>query len=65
MTIEDDFLAELNDYEHRISEERRQKEEAIVKHNEAIRFLISLNIPKEEISQRLGISIVDINSINN
>ena len=86
MAIEDDFLAELNDYEHRISEERRQKEEAIVKQekaiinqneaivkqneaifkqNEAIRFLISLNIPKEEISQRLGISIVDINSIEN
>ncbi|MEZ5044758.1 MAG: hypothetical protein R2828_32980 [Saprospiraceae bacterium] len=29
MTIEDDFIAELNDYEHRIAEADRQKQEAL------------------------------------
>lgn len=31
MTIEDDFIAELNDYEHRIAEANTQKEEALQK----------------------------------
>jgi len=100
MIIEDDFLAELNSYEHRISEERRQKEEAVSKEKEAvlkekeavlqrneaiskrkeaiskqkeaiskqnvaIRLLISLNMPKEEIAKRLEISIEEINKLNN
>ena len=34
MTIEDDFIAELNDYEHRIAEADRQKQEALRKQAE-------------------------------
>ncbi|MEZ4984890.1 MAG: hypothetical protein R2795_07615 [Saprospiraceae bacterium] len=29
MTIEDDFIAEINDYEHRIAESEKQREEAL------------------------------------
>ncbi len=34
MTIEDDFIAELNDYEHRIAEATYQKEEALLRQEE-------------------------------
>jgi DNA-binding NarL/FixJ family response regulator len=64
-------LAELNDYENRIAEatkqkeeerrqkeeERRQKEEAIRKQEEAVRLLLSLGMPAAEIAQKLGLSL--------
>ena len=37
MTVEDDFLAELNEYENRIAEETKLKEEALRKQEEAQR----------------------------
>lgn len=70
MTVEDDFLSELNEYENRIEEEkklkeeeRRQKEEALRKQEEAlrkqeeaIRLLLGLGMSREEIAQKLGLS---------
>ena len=77
MTVEDDFLQELNDYENRIAEqtkqkeeERRQKEEALRKQEEerkqkqeAIKLLLSLGISHQEISQKLGIPIAEIKAL--
>jgi AraC-like DNA-binding protein len=63
MTVEDDFLAELNEYENRIEEEkklkeeeRRQKEEALRKQEEAIKLLLGLGMSRQEIAQKLGLS---------
>lgn len=56
MTVEDDFVAELNDYEHRIAEATTQKEEAIRKQEEAVRLLLGLGMPAAEIAQKLGLS---------
>lgn len=49
MTVEDDFISELNDYENRIAQETMLKEEAI-------KLLLSLGVPKEEIARKLGLS---------
>lgn len=63
MTVEDDFLSELNEYENRIAEATKQKEEAQRKQEEerkqkeeAIKLLLSLGLPKEEIARKLGLS---------
>jgi len=69
MNVEDDFVAELNDYEHRIEEaneqkeeerrqkeeERRQKEEALRRQEDAVRFLLALGVSVEEIAQKIGL----------
>ena len=57
MTVEDDVLAELNEYENRIAEAIKQKEEALRKQEEAIKLLLSLGVAKEEIAHKLGISL--------
>ncbi|MEZ5044760.1 MAG: hypothetical protein R2828_32990 [Saprospiraceae bacterium] len=71
MTIEDDFIAELNDYEHRIAEADRQKqealrqqaeerslkEEALRRQEEAVKLLLSLGMPAEEVAQKLGLEL--------
>jgi len=64
MNVEDDFVAELNDYEHRIEEaneqkeeERRQKEEERRQKEDAVRFLLTLGVPAEDISQKLGLAL--------
>ncbi len=56
MTVEDDFLAELNEYENRIEEEKKLKEEALRKQEEAIGLLLGLGMSKEEIAQKLRLS---------
>jgi AraC-like DNA-binding protein len=63
MNVEDDFVAELNDYEHRIKEaneqkeeERRQKEEAVRRQEDAVRLLLTLGMPVEDIAQKLGLT---------
>lgn len=75
MIVEDDFLAELNDYEHQIAEsekqkeeerrlkeeERRLKEDAIRKQEDAIRLLLKMGMSKHEISKSLGISLDELN----
>ncbi len=77
MTVEDDFVAELNDYEHRIEEadkqkeeERRLKEEAVRKQEEerrqkeeAVRLLLTLGMPAEEIAQKLGLALEYVASL--
>lgn len=74
MTIEDDFIAELNDYEHRIAEatyqkeeallrqeeERSLKEEALRKQEEAVRLLLSLGVPAAEVAQKLELDLDDV-----
>ncbi len=71
MTVEDDFVAEINDYEHRITEatkqkeeerrqkeeERKLKEEAIHKQEEAVRLLLSLGMSAEDIAGKLNLSL--------
>jgi predicted RNase H-like HicB family nuclease len=71
MTIEDDFIAELNDYEHRIAEANTQKEEALQKHEEAlqkheealqkqeeaVRLLLNMGMPADEIAAKLGLDL--------
>ena len=78
MIVEDDFLSEIHEYEHRIAEsnqqkeeerrqkeeERRQKEEAIRKQQEAIKLLLKSGMTKEEISAVLQIPIADIEKIH-
>ena len=71
MIVEDDFLSELNDYEHRIAEsekqkeeERRQKEEAQRKQEEAIKFLLELGVSKDDIATKLNIPFSDIDKLN-
>ncbi len=67
MTVEDDFIAEINDIEHRAEEERKLKEEerklkevAISKQKEAIKLLYKTGMPIEEISKALSISLEDL-----
>lgn len=64
MTIEDDFIAELNDYEHRIAEANTQKEEALQKQEEAlqkqeeaVRLLLNMGMPADEIAAKLGLDL--------
>ena len=75
MIVEDDFLAELNDYEHQIAESEKQKEEerrlkedairkqedAIRKQEDAIRLLLKMGMSQHEISKSLGISLDELN----
>jgi hypothetical protein len=70
MTVEDDFVAELNDYEHRIEEadkqkeeERRLKEEAVRKQEEAVRMLLTLGAPAEDIAKKLGLTLEHVLSL--
>ncbi|MBK9566161.1 MAG: hypothetical protein IPO37_13615 [Saprospiraceae bacterium] len=55
MIVEDDFLSELNDYEHRIAEsekqkeeERRQKEEERRQKEEAVKLLLKTGMPNQK-----------------
>ena len=78
MTVEDDFLSELNEYENRIAEatkqkeeaqrkqeeERKQKEEAQRKQEEAIKLLLGLGVSKEDIAQKLGISLEELKGLD-
>jgi hypothetical protein len=64
MTVEDDFIAELNDYEHRIAqalqkqdEALRKQDEALRKQDEAVRLLLSLGVSAEEIAQKLELTL--------
>jgi len=79
MDIEDDLLAHFNEYEHRISEgvkqkeeERRQKEEAQRQADkerrqkeDAIRMLLRYGISAEEIAERLNIALEVVVDIRN
>lgn len=72
MTVEDDFIAELNDYEHRIAqalqdqeEAIRKQEEAIRKQEEAIRLLLGTGMPAEEIAQKLGLPMDAVAALQN
>ena len=54
MTVEDDFIAELNDYEHRIAEATQKQEEALRKEEEALRKEEeALRKEKEERAQKM------------
>ncbi len=60
MLVEDDFYNEIMEYEDRVKdtlrmkeEERRMKEEALRKKEEAIRLMLDSNISKELISPKL------------
>ncbi len=78
MTVEDDFLSELNEYENRIAEATKQKEEAQRKQEEAqrkqeeerkqkeeaIKLLLSLGLPKEEIARKLGLSLEEFEGLD-
>lgn len=70
MTVEDDFLSEINDYENRIAEanklkeeERKLKEDALRKQEDAIRLLLSLGVAKTEIAQKLGLPLEVITAL--
>lgn len=79
MTVEDDFVAQINEYENRIveadkekEEARRQKEEAHRQKEEerrqkeqAIRLLLNMGVSKEAIAQKLNIAIKDITDLEN
>lgn len=93
MTVEDDFISELNEYERRIleetklkeeavrkqeeerkqkeeavrkqEEERRQKEEAVRRQEEAIKLLLGMGMPREQIAQQLGLSLESIAALEN
>ena len=41
----------------RQGEERRQKEEALHKQEEAVKLLLSLGMPAEEVAQKLGLEL--------
>jgi DNA-binding NarL/FixJ family response regulator len=71
MTVEDDFLSELNEYENRIAEATKQKEEAQRKQEEerkqkeeAIKLLLSLGLPKEEIARKLRLSLEELEGLD-
>ncbi|MBV6428101.1 MAG: hypothetical protein KIPDCIKN_02627 [Haliscomenobacter sp.] len=71
MTVEDDFLSELNEYENRIAEATKQKEEAQRKQEEerkqkeeAIKLLLSLGLPKEEIARKLGLFLEELEGLD-
>ncbi len=71
MLVEDDFYNEIMEYEDRVKdalrmkeeerrmkeEERRMKEEALRKQEEAILLMLDSNISKELISQKLDIPL--------
>lgn len=57
MTLEDDFVVEINDYEHRITEATKQKEKAIHKQEEAVRLLLSLGMSAEDTAGKLNLSL--------
>ena len=70
MTVEDDFLSELNEYENRIAEATKQKEEAQrkqkeaqQKQEEAIKLLLGSGIPKDVIAEKLGIPLEDLEGL--
>ncbi len=79
MTVEDDFISELNEYENRIAEankqkegerqqkeeERRQKEEERRQKAEAIKLLLRLGMDKAEIAQHLDIPLQTIPDLEN
>jgi len=60
-----DAISKRNDAISKRNEAISKQKEAISKQNVAIRLLISLNMPKEEIAKRLEISIEEINKLNN
>lgn len=60
MDIEDDLLAHFNEYEHRISEEIKQKEEERRQKEDAVRMLLLNGISAEEISKRLNIALEEV-----
>jgi hypothetical protein len=70
MIIEDDFLSELQDYENRIVDERKLREEAQMKQQEAqmkqmvaIKFLLEVGVSKEDIASKLNIPLSDLDSL--
>ena len=77
MIVEDDFLSELQDYENRIVDERKLKDEALRKQKEALRkqeeaqrkqeeaimFLIELGVSKDNIASKLNIPVSDIDRL--
>jgi len=63
MNVEDDFVAELNDYEHRIEEANQQKEEERRQKEEAVRLLLVLGVSVEEIAQKLGLPAAYIKTL--
>ena len=74
MTVEDDFIAELNDYEHRIAEALQKQEEALQKQAEekqqkeqeraqkmkAVALLLNLGVSKAKIAEQLGLSLDEL-----
>lgn len=77
MSVEDDFLEEINDYETRLAEAIkkqddairkeqdaiRKEQDAIGKKDEAVKLLLKHKISPEEISQKLGITVEYIMNI--
>ena len=63
MIVEDDFLSEINDYEHRIAESNKQKEEALRKQEEAVKLLLKSGMSKLEISHALQIPMEELDRI--
>ena len=70
MIVEDDFLSELQDYENRIVDERklrdealRKQKEALRKQEEAIKFLLELGVSKTDIASKLNIQLSDIDRL--
>jgi hypothetical protein len=65
MIVEDDFLSELNDYEHRIAESEKQKgrrtkakrRRTIRQKEEAVKLLLKTGMPKLEIARSLNIPL--------
>jgi hypothetical protein len=70
MIVEDDFLAEIHDYENRIATSQenekialQQKAEALQKQAEAIKLMLDLGVEIEVISKKLDLSIDEIKRI--
>ena len=70
MIVEDDFLSEINEYEHRIAESNLQKEVAIRKQEEerrqkeaAVRLLLKSGMAIGDISSALAISMDELERI--
>ncbi len=55
MTVEDDFMTALNDYEHRTAEATKQRKEERRQKDEAIIPLLSFEASVKDIAQRLGL----------
>ncbi|MFM8449948.1 MAG: hypothetical protein ACKOAY_07565, partial [Haliscomenobacter sp.] len=67
MSVEDEFIAEMQGYEDRLleaiaqrEEAQREREEARVGKERAIRLLIDLGVPREEIASQLGLSAEEL-----